>query len=195
MQKLAEFTKTTLVGGVLVILPIWITALLSLKLIAGLFAFIAPVTNSLPPDLHLRRIASAAIVVLICFMAGLIVRTGPGLRAKNAIERTLLERIPGYTLLRGLAGRITGHEDSDVFAAALVEIEEALVPAFVVEEHPDGQFTIFVPSVPTPAAGTVYILPASRVHLVDVPFTQAVSVISKWGAGSRDLLLAMKRSA
>jgi len=51
-----------------------------------------------------------------------------------------------------------------------------------------------VPSVPTPAAGTVYILEAARVHLVDVPFTHAVGVISKWGAGSRALLEAMRTS-
>ena len=68
---------------------------------------------------------------------------------------------------------------------ALAEIEDALVPAFVVEEHEDGRYTVFVPSIPTPAAGAVYILPRERVHLVDVPFPRAVSVISKWGAGSR----------
>ncbi len=63
----------------------------------------------------------------------------------------------------------------------------------MVEEHADGSYTVFVPSVPTPAAGSVYILERARVHLVDVPFTQAVSVISKWGAGSRDLVAAMRR--
>jgi hypothetical protein len=31
-----------------------------------------------------------------------------------------------------------------------------------------------------------------RLHLVDVPFTKAVSVISKWGAGAGDLLKAMR---
>jgi uncharacterized membrane protein len=78
-----------------------------------------------------------------------------------------------------------------MFAAALVELEDALVPAFIVEEHPDGRYTVFVPSVPTPAAGAIYILDAARVHLVDVSFTTAVSVISRWGAGSWELLAAM----
>jgi hypothetical protein len=31
-------------------------------------------------------------------------------------------------------------------------------------------------------------------HVVDVPFTTAVSVISRWGAGSRDFLAAMERA-
>jgi hypothetical protein len=33
-----------------------------------------------------------------------------------------------------------------------------------------------------------------RVHRVDVPFTQAVTVISKWGAGSIELMAGMKRT-
>jgi uncharacterized membrane protein len=60
------------------------------------------------------------------------------------------------------------------------------------EEHSDGRYAVFVPSVPTPAAATVCILDRRRSHLVDVPFTKAVSVTSKWGAGSRDLLDAMR---
>jgi uncharacterized membrane protein len=192
MRGLAEFTKTTILGGVLVVLPLWFSLLLLAKAAVGVFALLAPVTAQLPPDMQLRRIVAILIVVAVCFLVGLVVRTGPGLRAKSALDRYLLERIPGYTLLRGLAGRLTGEEEGTMFAVALVEIEDALVPAFVVEEHADGAYTVFVPSVPTPAAGTVYILERARVHLVDVPFTKAVSVISKWGAGSRDLLAAMQ---
>jgi uncharacterized membrane protein len=193
MRAFAEFTKTTLIGGVLVVVPLWLSVLLLAKALGGVFALISPVTAQLPPDLQLSRVVAVLIVVAVCFVAGLLVRTGPGLRAKTALDHYLLDRIPGYTLLRGLAGRITGHGEGDTFAVALVEIEEALVPAFIVEEHPDGRFTVFVPSVPTPAAGSVYILDPARVHLVDVPFTKAISVISKWGAGSRDLLEALEK--
>jgi uncharacterized membrane protein len=191
MRAFAEFTKTTIVGGVLVVVPFWLSLLLLAKAIGAIFALISPVTAQLPPDMQLRRIVAVLIVIAVCFVAGLIIRTGPGLRAKTALDRYLLERIPGYTLLRGLAGRVTGHGEGETFAVALVEIEDALVPGFIVEEHADGKFTVFVPSVPTPAAGSVYILEPARVHLVDVPFTKAVGVISKWGAGSRDLLAAM----
>lgn len=193
MRGLAEFTKTTLVGGLLVVLPVWLSILLLVKAAAGAFALLSPVTAQLPPDMHLRRIVSILIVVAVCFVAGLIIRTGPGLRAKSVLDHYLLERIPGYTMLRGLTGRITGQAAGATFAPALVELEDALVPAFIVEEHPDGRYTVFVPSVPTPAAGTVYILERARVHLVDVPFTTAVAVISKWGAGSRELLEAMQK--
>jgi uncharacterized membrane protein len=60
-----------------------------------------------------------------------------------------------------------------------VEIEDALVPALMVEEL-DGSYTVLVPSPPTPMAGSIYILPRDRVHPIDVPFTKAIGVFSKW---------------
>ena len=192
MQRIAEFTKTTLIGGVLVVLPIYVSALLLVKTLSGIVALLSPVTAQLPADAQFRRIIAFLIVVLVCFVAGLIVRTGTGLRVKNAFERMLLDKIPGYTLLRGLAGRLAGENKSEMFTVALAEIEEALVPAFIVEELDDGRYVIFVPSVPTPAAGAIYIIARERVHLVDVSFTKAVSVISKWGAGAGDLIKALR---
>jgi uncharacterized membrane protein len=78
--------------------------------------------------------------------------------------------------------------------AALVRPFTMLLPAFIIEELEDGRFTVFVPSVPTPFAGAVYILGRERVHPVDVPFTQAISSISRWGSGSKDLAAAMTKA-
>ena len=103
-----------------------------------------------------------------------------------------MERLPGYTLLRGLAGRFTGRGDEPTFAPALVEIEEALVPALIIEKLDDGSFTVLVPSVPTPMAGALYILLPERVHPVDVPFTATLKVFSKWGTGAGEFVRAMQ---
>jgi uncharacterized membrane protein len=51
---------------------------------------------------------------------------------------------------------------------------------------------VLVPSVPTPAAGSLYILPRKRVHWVDVPVTEAIGVITRWGSGTSKLLKAMR---
>jgi len=92
--------------------------------------------------------------------------------------------------LRSLTQRLAGESEDGTWKPALVEIEEALVPAFIIEELDDGRFTVFVPSVPTPLAGAVYILTPERVHPLNVPFTKAISVVSRWGSGSKDLVAA-----
>lgn len=195
MKAIAEFTKTTLIGGVLVVIPIYLSILLLLKAVAGVAGLVSPITEGLPTTLPFRELVAVLILIASCFVCGIALRTGPGLRAKNALERSLLEKIPGYALIRGLAGRIVGKQDEQTFTVVLAEIEEALVPAFLVEDCDEEHCVIFVPSVPTPAAGSIYIIARTRVHTVDVPFTHAVSVISKWGAGSSELLAGMKRAA
>jgi hypothetical protein len=126
-------------------------------------------------------------VLAICFVARIVVRTGPGLRAKNTLERSVLEKIPGHALVRGLTERVSGNEREGAFRPALLEIEEALAPGCIIEELDDGRYTVLVPSVPTPAAGTLLILARERVHPLDVPFTQAVKVVSKWSGGAGEL--------
>ena len=194
MKVLAEFTKTTLIGGVLVILPIYVTILLLLKAVNGLLALLSPVTAQLPAGVQFRHVAAILLLVAVCFVVGLAVRTGPGLRAKNVFEHVVLEKLPGYTFLRGLAKRLTGRSEEQTLQPALVEIEEAMVPAFIVEELEDGSFTVLVPSAPTPMAGSLYILPADRVHPVDLPFTTAISVFTKWGTGAGEYVRAMKEA-
>jgi uncharacterized membrane protein len=71
-----------------------------------------------------------------------------------------------------------------------VEIEEALVPGFIVEQHSGNRCTVFIPSVPTPMAGAVYIIDNNRVHPLDLPAISVMQCISKWGGGSDKLLAA-----
>jgi uncharacterized membrane protein len=137
---------------------------------------------------------SLALVLVVCFLIGIAVRTRVGRSLRERVERSLFERLPGYALFRSLTQRLAGEGQESAWKPALVEIEEALVPAFIIEELEDGRFTVFVPSVPTPFAGAVYILSRERVHALDVPFTQAIRSISRWGSGSKDLVAAMTKA-
>ena len=192
MKALAELTKTTLIGGLLIVLPIYLSILLLAKTLSGILGLLSPVTAAIPAGAQFRQIFALVIVLAVCLVAGLVVRTGVGLRAKNAFERSVLEKIPGYSLVRGLAERLGGDEAKGTFQPAMVELEDALSLGFIIEELEDGRYTVLVPSVPTPAAGSVFVLPRERVHPLDVPFTQAVTVISKWGAGAGALARGVK---
>lgn len=141
-----------------------------------------------------EKVLSLLLLVLICFLVGVVVRTRTGRATRERIEKALFERIPGYALFRSLTQRMTNQSEENVWKPALIEIEDALVPGFIIEELDDGRYTVFVPSVPTPLAGAVYILERSCVHPLDVPFTQAVTTISKWGSGSKHLVAAMKKA-
>jgi uncharacterized membrane protein len=121
-------------------------------------------------------------VLVICLLVGMALRTSLGRASRTRIENSLLQKIPGYGVFQSMTRQMAGDSRENAWKPALADIEDALVPAFTVEELDDGRFNVFVPSVPTPLAGAIYILTAARVHPVDVPFTQAVKVITRWGS-------------
>ena len=183
---------STFVAGLLIIVPIYLAVLLLLKAMQSVVAFVKPFAMLLPEWIPAEHLLSLLLVLLICFLIGVAIRTPAGRAIRERIEKSLFERIPGYALFRSLTQRMAGKDEENVWKPALAEIEEALVPAFIIEELADGRFTVFVPSVPTPFAGAVYVLTSERVHPLDVPFTQALQSISRWGSGSKQLVEAMK---
>ena len=194
MKRGLEFVTKSLVTGFLIVVPIYLAVLLLLKAMKSVVALIRPVALLLPESIPAETLLSLLLVLVICFLIGISVRTSRGKALRERLEKTLFERIPGYALIRSLTQKLAGSSDDRVWQPALVEIEEALVPAFIIEEFEDGRYTVFVPSIPTPFAGAVYILDRERVHPLDVPFTDALRTVSKWGAGSKDLVATMDKA-
>jgi uncharacterized membrane protein len=194
VKALVEFLKTTLIGGLLIVVPVYLTVLLLGKALKGMIALLGPIVALFPESLHhFAQIIAIALVVVVCFMLGLIARTGLGRRAIAAFEQRVLERMPGFAMVRSVVRRVSGSSDDAQFQPVLVETdEETLTPGFIVEELDDDRLVVLVPSVPTPAAGSLFILPRKRVHWVDAPVTEAIGVITRWGSGTSKLLKAMR---
>ena len=55
MKAIAEFMKTTLIGGLLIVLPVYIAVLLILKAVQGLVTAVKPITAAIPGSVQLRR--------------------------------------------------------------------------------------------------------------------------------------------
>jgi hypothetical protein len=101
--------------------------------------------------------------------------------------------MPGYSLIRSLTQRLAGEGREAAWKPALVEVEEALVPAFIIEELGDGRFH-GVCAVDSDAAG------GSGVYLDGGASTSAGRAVRAGdqsdfavGSGSKDLVAAMQR--
>jgi uncharacterized membrane protein len=192
MKRLGEFVMSALVSGLLIVIPLYLAILLLVKATQSVAGLVRPFTMLLPEWFPAEGALSLLLVLIVCFLIGVAVRTSAGRAIRERIEKSLFEKVPGYALFRSLTQRLVGKDEENVWKPALAEIEDALVPAFIIEELDDGRLTVFVPSIPTPLAGAVYILIRERVHPLDVPFTQAIKAVSRWGSGSRELVAAMK---
>jgi len=189
VSKFTQSVTSAFVTGLLIIAPIYLGVLLLLKIMQSMAGLVRPIARLLPDWLPAEGLLSLLLVLLVCLVVGLLVRTRAG---QAMLGHTVFEKLPGYTLFRSLTMRIAGKADNVTWKPALAEIEEALVPAFIIEEFADGRYTVFVPSVPTPLAGAVYILTRERVHPLSVGFGQAFKTVSRWGAGRKELVAAME---
>jgi uncharacterized membrane protein len=192
MRNLLEFAKTTLVGGVLVILPFALAVIVFGKVLGVVANALDPLAELLPGGRIGSMVLAALVIVAACFMAGIVASTAGGRQVADLLQERVLAKVPGYDLIRNLSRRIAGDDVGAAFAVCLAETDNGLAPALVIEEHPDGRYTVFVPAVPTPGVGAIYIMAREQVHLVDVPLAQAIQVFTRWGMGATALTSAMR---
>ena len=193
MKQAMVFLSKALIRGLLIVVPVYFAILLLVKGMKSVANLVSPFAQLLPAWVPAEEFLSLLLVLAICVAIGASVGTRIGEGARGWIERTVFERIPGYALIRSLTHQMAGKSSESTWKAALFQTDEALVPAFIIEELDDGRYTVFVPSISTPFAGAVYVLDRERVHPLDVPFTDAVKVVSRWGSGAKDLVAAMEK--
>ena len=192
MKSPFQALKSALVTGLVIVLPAWLALLLLLKVLVQLGVLVKPIAKEMPKGVDHPQVVALVVFVLICLLVGLLVHTSVGQFIGKALSERIFNRVPGYQPLRNIARQFSDMEAKDGFKPALIEVEDGcLAPAFLIENHGDGQSTVFMPSVPTPMAGAIFIMPSERVHPIDVPVTTMMKCISKWGAGTSELLAAL----
>ncbi len=194
MDGTGGFVKTCIVGGFLGVLPVLLAVFVLVQAVDLLGAVTEPIVALLPVDeiggVEMASILALVLILTTCFAAGVLLRTRFGSWGQDLVERSLLNRLPGYTILKSVSRRVGGVDEGTIFSAALADIHgtEAWVWAFIVEEHDGGYYTLLLPNAPTPTVGTLYYVSGERVRKLDVPVAAAVNCIMQWGIGSKDLL-------
>jgi len=192
VKNFIQFVKTTVIGGLVVIVPLAILVFIVGDAVNTLIEATRPLTADLPfaplVNALIAVLVVAAIIIAICFAAGYLLSTFWGRTAKDWLEEKVFARIPMYTTLRGLTQRFAGIEDADY---PVVEVDlygsDSRVLGVRVDELPDGRHMVYVPSSPMVTIGQVHILPASRVTETDLSMTETIGCLSQMGLEARKL--------
>ena len=113
-MSILQFIKTSIVGGLVVVLPVVVIWVIAAKAVEILKTISEPVVHRLPEAIHFPTLIAVMLLLLVCFAAGVIARTRAGQSAGRSFERQVLERIPGYSLVRSLTRRVAGTEEGRV---------------------------------------------------------------------------------
>ncbi len=198
LNRTKNFFRTTLLGGVIVILPAIILAFAFKWLFGFVSRGIQPLTNLVVNHLALPKryeefiatLIVLSVIVLTCFFVGLFVRTRIGRWIYSAFENSLLSKAPGYKMVKETVNQFLGKKESPFSSVALAQIFEndTMVTAFITDKHDDGTITVFVPTGPNPTSGFIYHLDQKYVHPVDVSVEDAMRSVISCGAGSDALV-------
>lgn len=187
------FIKTTLLGALLVVVPVGIVGFALWQVTVVAKSLLGPIFAALPFESSVTRVllivAALLSVVLICYFTGLAVRTRWGRRLRGWIERRFLEKIPGYSMVRSLAHQYLGHEEEQKFRPVMVDLYDSGTRqiAFEIEESADDKVAVFTPSAPAVTLGQVYFVPRNRVYPVDASMHDVIETLTSFGVGARKL--------
>lgn len=137
-----------------------------------------------------------AVLIILCFTVGVIVRTKVGKWLHTSLESKILAKAPGYRLIKETIFQFLGKKRSPFSSVALVQLfdSETLVTAFITDEHENNAIcTVFVPTGPNPTSGLIYHVPKSKVFPIKVSVEDAMRSIISCGAGS-SAIVATRRS-
>jgi uncharacterized membrane protein len=192
MKFAFRFLKATVVGGLLFMVPLILFLVVLRHGVEFAKKAVGPLAGHLPvrsvAGVTVVTLASAVLLLLLALLAGLFSQTAAGQKLKDWLEYTIVGRMPGYSLLKGLVGESSDLERGANVVPALAWIEESWVYAFVMEVHDDGNRTVFVPGAPSPLSGAIYFLPEDRIRPLDASTASVMASIHRLGLGSADIL-------
>ena len=95
MKHARELVTSTVIGGVFIVVPLYLAVLLLLKGMKSAASLVRPIAALLPDWLPAEQFFSLVVVLVACFFVGAAVRTKAGQIAREKMERTFFERLRG----------------------------------------------------------------------------------------------------
>ena len=194
MNRIKTFIKTSIVGGLVVILPAALLFLIFKWLFNWVTDIIQPLTDLVLARGQFQEFVADAIVIgiilAICFVVGTVIKTKVGRFIQENLENRILKIAPGYPTIKSIVMQFIGKKKSPFSSVALVRPfeNETLMTAFITETHDDNWYTVFVPTGPNPTTGFIFHLKGTYVHAVNVAVEEALRTVISCGAGSTNLI-------
>jgi uncharacterized membrane protein len=190
MKSLLSFIKTTLTGGILFLLPFVLIVILLKEVFVYLSKLSEPISKYLPEiifGLDGSNIVALILLIVICFIAGLLFRSERAKKFTTAIEDNILSLMPGYALLKSITADAIGEKIEHNMTPILIKDDATWNLAFLVEEGANLS-TVFIPDAPRHDAGEIKIIETHLIKKINVTTNIFARSIKNYGKGALEWL-------
>jgi uncharacterized membrane protein len=186
MQPIAQFLRTTIVGGLFFLVPIVVL----IVILAKAFDYAKKVLNAvfgyIPAAADLTAgaatLLAVALVALVCFLAGLLARTVTAQRVIGVLESSVLSKIPGYDYLKQEGASALGVAEIAELPVVFVPMEGGWQLGVQTEVLSNGLVSIFVPGAPDPHSGSVFFFSTDTVRPAGIKMAAGLNCLRRCGA-------------
>ena len=187
-----KFLKTTMVGGILFLVPIIIFIAVIGKALELTKKLAAPLSVLIPLDsignIAMVNLLALCIVLLICSLAGLAAKSTLARKSIGNLESRVLSKIPVYGLLKSKIDAIVQPEKAEGMKPVLARFDDSWQIAFEVERIQGGLVGIYLPGAPDPWSGSVCFVTEDRIQPLELALLPVLRTLKGLGKGSNEQL-------
>jgi uncharacterized membrane protein len=187
-----SFLKTTLLGGLFLLLPIMLLWVGIKEIGELLVAMATPIADMLPgkmfEDLVAPGVVALVLIVAASFVLGLAAKATWLRDLGRMFERSVLYKIPMYRMLKVISGALIDYDGSHVDAALVKDETGGGDPCYVMEKHADGRATVLLPWSPASFAGSIKVVQQSQLEILPCSLDEFSRSLSQIGVGVEECM-------
>jgi uncharacterized membrane protein len=187
-----NFLKTTLLGGLFVLLPLMLLWIAIKEIGAALVALATPIADLFPPGVfdHLTAPGVVALVLITAtsFVLGLAARFSWLSLAGRQFENAVLNKVPMYRMLKIISSALIDSNSKGVVPALVTDASGGGDPCYVIERHRDGRATVLLPWSPASFAGSIKVVQQDNLEILACSLDDFSRSISQIGVGVEDCM-------
>jgi len=192
MKQAANPVVTTLIGGVVFLLPLVVVLMVLAQGLAFTTRAAKPLTDMLPDKsvggVALASVAAVALLLLLCFGAGLLARAAFGRSLTDRFEGRLQTIYPRYAVIKAMSQGLHGALGQRVLKPVLATFDDHQLIAFDIERLGDGRAVLYVPGAPDAWSGSVLLVSPERIEPLDIDPAVLAKAMQRLGHGVAGLM-------
>lgn len=189
--------KTTAIGGVFFLLPLAVILFLIGQLLHGVWTVARAIEGYLPLQNFggylLLSLLAIGLVLLGCFVAGVLARRQFAKRFNESIEKRITAFFPQYTIIKQrLTGNLAAGTTENSLRPVIVRLAEHRRIGFEVDRVPtrgdaEEQVTVYLPRSPDPWSGDVILVNADQIEPLSSTAAETLAALERIGQGTHQL--------
>jgi len=192
MKRSLKPLVTTLIGGVVFLLPLVVVIYVLGKGLALMAHAVQPLLVLLPDKsvggVTLASVAALALLLLLCFGAGLLARAAVGQAFAERFEARLQTLYPRYSVIKAMSQGLHGALGQQVLKPVMATFDDNQLIAFDIERLDDGRVVLYLPGAPDAWSGSVLLVAPERVQALDIDAADVAKAMQGLGRGTAALL-------